>query len=304
MALAEVYNFQHTTEIDKAEPLLRRALELDPNYFPALYALGALRFCCQNRIADGMKTGRTGTAAESHLHCRAQPSHSHVLGRRGSAGGAEQLLADSSHNQSAWIPIYAYRHEWQKAAAIMYDETTRANLPIPPDARYGYFAVLMGATDSTSTSSARSSYFKSRQESAGRATEHPPRTSRWAADMSVEIGLAELMMRAGDEVAGAARARDGAVSIGHRRCQISSWPYVVHLAAGSRPCSAWADRRGYRRDRRLFAFRLGPRRVAARCGYRLRWIARLTIVSNASSQSAAPMRFTSEPSSTPCAIKR
>ena len=44
-ALAEIYNFQRTTEIDKAEPLLSRALELDPNYFPALYALGALHFC-------------------------------------------------------------------------------------------------------------------------------------------------------------------------------------------------------------------------------------------------------------------
>jgi TolB-like protein/DNA-binding winged helix-turn-helix (wHTH) protein len=198
MALAEIYNFQHTTEIDKAEPLLKRALELDPNYFPALYALGALRFCCQNRIADGIRLAEqalrldpTSTAVRSLLI--------HMYLDVGDLRAAEQLLANSNQNQSAWIPIYAYRHEWQKAAAIMYDEGTRANLPIPPDVRYGYFAVLMSATDSTSTRRALELFEKEAQilwQNDGTPTTRVP----MGGDMSVEIGLADLMMRAGDKV--------------------------------------------------------------------------------------------------------
>ena len=198
MALAEIYNFQHTTEIDKAEPLLRRALELDPNYFPALYALGALRFCCQSRIADGIRLAEqalrldpTSTAVRSLLV--------HMYLDVGDLRAAERLLANRNQNQSAWIPIYAYRHEWQKAAAIMYDEGTRANLPIPPDTRYGQFAVLMSATDSTSTRRALELFEKEariRWQNDGTPTTNIPMSR----DMSLEIGLADLMMRAGDEV--------------------------------------------------------------------------------------------------------
>jgi TolB-like protein/DNA-binding winged helix-turn-helix (wHTH) protein len=201
MGLAEIYNFQHTTEIDKAEPLLRRALELDPNYFPALYALGALRFCCQNRIADGIRLAEqalrldpTSTAVRSLLI--------HMYLDVGDLRAAEQILADSNQNQSAWIPIYAYRHEWQRAAAIMYDEGTRANLPIPPDARYGHFAVLMSATDSTSTRRALELFEKETKISW--QNDGTPTTSiPMGGDMSLEIGLADLMMRTGDT----ARAR-------------------------------------------------------------------------------------------------
>jgi TolB-like protein/DNA-binding winged helix-turn-helix (wHTH) protein len=198
MDLAEIYNFQRTTEIDKAEPLLRRALELDPNYFPALYALGALRFCCQNRIADGVRL------AEQAL--RLDPSSTavrslliHMYLDVGDLRAAEQLLANSNQNQSAWIPIYAYRHEWQKAAAIMYDEGTRANLPIPPDARYGHFAVLMSATDSTSTRRALELFEKEARihwQNDGTPTTSIP----MGRDMSLEVGLGDLMMRAGDKM--------------------------------------------------------------------------------------------------------
>jgi TolB-like protein/DNA-binding winged helix-turn-helix (wHTH) protein len=198
VALAEIYNFQRTTEIDKAESLLKGALALDPNYFPALYALGALRFCCQNRIADGIRLAEqalrldpTSTAVRSLLV--------HMYLDVGDLRAAELLLADSNENQSAWIPIYAYRHEWQKAAAIMYDEATRANLPIPPDARYGQFAVLMSATDPASTRRALELFKKAtgiRWQSDGT----PVMTIPMGADLSLEIGLAELMMRTGDEV--------------------------------------------------------------------------------------------------------
>jgi TolB-like protein/DNA-binding winged helix-turn-helix (wHTH) protein len=200
-ALAEIYNFQHTTEIDKAEPLLARALELDPNYFPALYALGALRFCCQNRIADGIRL------AEQAL--RLDPSSTavrsvliHMYLDVGDVRAAEQLLANVNQNQSAWVAIYAYRHEWQKAAAIMYNDGARANIPILPDARYGYFAVLMSATDSTSRRRALELFEKEariRWQDDGTPTMSIPMNG----DMNLEIGLGDLMMRAGEK----ARAR-------------------------------------------------------------------------------------------------
>jgi len=200
-ALAETYNFQRTTDIDKAEPLLTHALELDPNYFPALYALGALRFCCQSRIADGIRL------AEQAL--RLDPSSTavrsiliHMYLDVGDLRAAEQLLADSTQNQSAWVAIHAYRHDWQKAAAIMYDDGARANLPILPDARYGYLAVLMSATDPTSQRRALALFEKvarvTWQSDGTPSTGIPMR-----GDMNVVVGLGELMMRAGDQ----ARAR-------------------------------------------------------------------------------------------------
>jgi TolB-like protein/DNA-binding winged helix-turn-helix (wHTH) protein len=197
-ALAAIYQFQRSTEISKAEPLFTRALELDPNYFPALYSLGALRFCCQNRIADGIRL------AEQAL--RLDPTSSavrslliHMYLDVGDLSAAEQLLADSSQNQSAWVAIYAYRHMWQKAAAIMFDDAARANLPIPPDARYGLFAMLMSATDSNSRGRARQVLEKKariRWQNDGTPTTPIPLNS----EMDVEIGLADLMMRAGDGV--------------------------------------------------------------------------------------------------------
>jgi TolB-like protein/DNA-binding winged helix-turn-helix (wHTH) protein len=196
-ALAEIYQFQRTGEIHQIEPLLTHALELDPNYFPALYALGTLRFCCQNRIADGIRLAEqalrldpTSTAVRSVLV--------HMYLDVGDLPAAEQLLVNSSQNQSAWVAIHAYRHEWQKAAAIMYNEGTRANLPIPPDARYGHFAVLMGATDVTSRHRALELFQKEARISW--QDDGTPTTSiPIGRDMSLEIGLGDLMMRVGDK---------------------------------------------------------------------------------------------------------
>jgi TolB-like protein/DNA-binding winged helix-turn-helix (wHTH) protein len=197
-ALAGIYNFQRAAEIDKAEPLLTRALALDPNYFPALYALGALRFCCQNRIADGIRLAEqalrldpTASAVRSILI--------HMYLDVGDLPAAEQLLTNSKQNQGAWVAIYAYRHEWQKAAAIMYDDGPRANLPIPPDTRYGFFAVLMSASDSTSTRQALA-LFEKEARIQWRSNGTPTTRTPMNGDMSLEIGLGDLMMRAGDTV--------------------------------------------------------------------------------------------------------
>jgi TolB-like protein/DNA-binding winged helix-turn-helix (wHTH) protein len=197
-ALAEIYNFQEAAEIDKAEPLLLHALEIDPNYFPALYALGTLRFCCQNRIADGIRLAEqalrldsTSTAVRSILI--------HMYLDVGDPRAAEELLSNSNQNQSAWVAIYAYRHEWQRAAAIMYDDGARANLPILPDTRYGTLAVLMSATDSTSTRRALE-LFEKEARITWRNDGTPTTSIPMDRDMSLEIGLGDLMMRAGDEV--------------------------------------------------------------------------------------------------------
>jgi len=197
-ALAETYNFQRTTDIDKAEPLLTNALELDPNYFPALYALGALRFCCQSRIADGIRLAEqalrldpTSTAVRSLLI--------HMYLDVGDLRAAEQLLADSNQNQSAWVAIHAYRHESQKAAAIMYDDGARANIPILPDARYGYLAVLMSATDPTSQRRALE-LFEKEARVKWQSDGTPLLGIPMRGDMNLVVGLGDLMMRAGDEV--------------------------------------------------------------------------------------------------------
>lgn len=196
IALAEIYNFEDSTEIDKAEPLMRHALELDPNYFPALYALGALRFCCQNRIADGirlaeqaLKLDPTSTAVRSLLI--------HMYLDIGDLPAAEKLLANDNENQSAWLPIYAYRHEWQKVAALIYDDGTRANLPIPPDWRYGLLGVLMSSTDANSTRRALK-LFERQTKIRWQADGTPTMGIPMDGDIDLEIGLADLMQRAGD----------------------------------------------------------------------------------------------------------
>jgi TolB-like protein/DNA-binding winged helix-turn-helix (wHTH) protein len=193
-ALAQIYLFQRATEIDKAEPLFARALEIDPNYFPALYGLGVLRFCCQNRIADGIRL------AEQAL--RLDPTSSAVRGILihmyldvGDLPAAEQLLANDQ-NRSAWVAVHAYRHEWQKAAAIMYNDAVRANIPIPPDERYGFFAVLMSATDPSSRRRALDFF----EKQAKIAWQNGTPTTRIPinGDMALEVGVGDLMMRAGD----------------------------------------------------------------------------------------------------------
>jgi TolB-like protein/DNA-binding winged helix-turn-helix (wHTH) protein len=193
-ALAQIYLFQRATEIDKAEPLFTRALEIDPNYFPALYGQGVLRFCCQNRIADGIQLAEralrldpTSTAVRGVLI--------HMYLDVGDLPAAEQLLAND-HNQSAWVAVHAYRHEWQKAAAIMYNDAVRANIPIPPDARYGHFAVLMSATDSSSRRRALDFFEKEARISWQNGT--PTTRIPIKGDMGLEVGMGDLMMRAGD----------------------------------------------------------------------------------------------------------
>ena len=199
-ALAEIYQFQRTTEIDKAEPLLTHALELDPNYFPALYTLGTLRFCCQGRIADGIRLAEralrldpTSTAVRGVLV--------HMYLDIGDLAAAEQLLSEGNHNQSAWVAIHAYKHEWQKAAAIMYNDAARTNLPIPPDARYGHFAILMSAVDLPSRD--RALEFFNRQAGITWQNGMPNTVVPVKGDMGLAVGVGDLLLRAGDT----ARAR-------------------------------------------------------------------------------------------------
>jgi TolB-like protein/DNA-binding winged helix-turn-helix (wHTH) protein/Tfp pilus assembly protein PilF len=300
-ALGLIYYFQRTTEIDKAEPLLARALELDPNYFPALYALGGLRFCCQNRIADGIRLAEqalrldpTSTAVRSILV--------HMYLDVGDLRAAEQLLADGSQNQSAWVAIYAYRHEWLKAAAIIYDDGMRANLPIPPDSRYGHFAVLMNATDPASIRRALELFGKEAKitwQGDGTPTTHVPING----DMSLEVGLGDLMLRAGDTV----RARQ-----------------VLEMALSASDLAAVKYRRGamwftLQRARALVLLgrtdeALGELDAYSRSGWApddgcsmptpRSMDCAATSASSVSSRSAMPTRFASAPRSMRCAVRR
>ncbi|HEY2465287.1 MAG TPA: tetratricopeptide repeat protein [Steroidobacteraceae bacterium] len=141
-AIALVFIFHRTTRIDEAEPLLMHALELDPNYLPALYNLATLQYCCQGRFAEAIKTSEQalnleptstsvrGLLAQMYLAVNDLPA-------------AETLLSRDNRNSSAWMAIYAYRHDWHKAAAIMYDDHSRANLPTLADSITGAFVVEM-----------------------------------------------------------------------------------------------------------------------------------------------------------------
>jgi TolB-like protein/DNA-binding winged helix-turn-helix (wHTH) protein/cytochrome c-type biogenesis protein CcmH/NrfG len=153
-AIAFEYIFHRTTLIDQAEPLLMHALELDPNYFPALYNLASLQFCCQGRFAEAIKTGEQALQLE--------PTSTSVRGLLAQTylgvndlHAAEQVLSKDNTNSTAWMAVYAYRHEWRKAAAIMYDDHTRANLPTGADGITGTFVVAMDSQNKESFVKAR-----------------------------------------------------------------------------------------------------------------------------------------------------
>ena len=157
----------------------------------------------------------------------------------------------ASQNQSAWVAIYAYRHEWQKAGChhvrqgragrIFRSRRTR----VMDISRW-----LMSATDSTSRRRALEIFEKEARISW--QNDGTPTTSiPMGRDMSLEIGLADLMMRAGDRM----RARRvlemvlSASDLAGR--QVSARRHVQFL----QPCSVLAPSSSLGRDDRRCARR-------------------------------------------------
>jgi TolB-like protein/DNA-binding winged helix-turn-helix (wHTH) protein len=135
---AVAYLYQRTDEIERVEPLLRRALALDANFFPALIRLGELRYCCQARLAEGIKFGEQAL--------RVDPSSTlvrnflvHMYLAIGDDLAAEALAGDDP-DSIVRSPIFAHRHQWAKAARAFY---ANRNDQAPPD-NY-VFPVLMDA---------------------------------------------------------------------------------------------------------------------------------------------------------------
>ena len=154
-AIALEFIFHRTALIGQAEPLLMHALELDPNYFPALYNLATLQYCCQGRFAEAIKTSEQALTLE--------PTSTSVRGLLAQMylavndlPAAETLLSKDNRNSSAWMAVYAYQRDWHKAAAIMYDEHARANLPTLADGITGAFVVGMDSHNRQSQAPARS----------------------------------------------------------------------------------------------------------------------------------------------------
>lgn len=196
--LASHYYFQRPSQIDKAEPLLIHALELDPNYFPALLSLATLHYCCQGRLADAIKVAEQALKQDpSSTTVRSLLVHMYFA--VDDAPAAEVLLAHNNPNKGSWISLYAYQRDWRKAVAIMSDERMRASLPGPLDVAAGEFALRVNATDTASRQRAQA-LFEKTVEVNWAQDGTPSSNVPMGDDMGEVVGLADLMLRAGETV--------------------------------------------------------------------------------------------------------
>jgi TolB-like protein/DNA-binding winged helix-turn-helix (wHTH) protein/cytochrome c-type biogenesis protein CcmH/NrfG len=138
---ATVYLYQRTREQERIEPLLRRALSLDPNYFLALLRLGEIRFCCQGKIAEGIryaeqafKIDPTSTWVRNfliHMYLGVDDPQ------------AAETLADADPDSISRNPIYRYRRDWLQATRALYGERSAQ---AEPD-RHPFPVVMQAAAD-------------------------------------------------------------------------------------------------------------------------------------------------------------
>ncbi|HEY6640496.1 MAG TPA: hypothetical protein VIZ63_00005, partial [Povalibacter sp.] len=133
---AVLYLYQRTGEFERIEPLLQRALSLDPNYFVALMRLSEIRYCCQRRSAEGIKL------AEQAL--RIDPSSTwvrnfliHMYLDVDDIDAAESLV-DPDPTSISRLRIHVYRHDWNRATEPLY---SGRNAQAEPD--YSVFSMVM-----------------------------------------------------------------------------------------------------------------------------------------------------------------
>ena len=181
--------YRRTDRVAEIEPLLLKALTLDPNYFPALTRLGELRFCCQGRMAEGIKL------AEEAL--KLEPSSTwvrnfliHMYLSVGDVEAAQNLATDddSSISRNA---IYTHRREWTQATKALYENRNRQ---AEPDGQA--FAILMDALETRQYR--RAIDYLERRRDLTWTDGRPAYAVPMGDDCSDLIALAQLYRRAGE----------------------------------------------------------------------------------------------------------
>jgi len=101
-----------------ANALILQALELDPNYYPALMRLAELRWCCEGEVAEAIRYGERALALEPNA---SWPQHFLVPFYLdiGELDTAKQVLAESrERNPIGQLPILLYERDWKKAGEL------------------------------------------------------------------------------------------------------------------------------------------------------------------------------------------
>lgn len=141
-----IRSMRGAVRIAEVGPLLERALELDPGYFPALTFQAEQRWCCEKQTAEGIRLAERvltidPTSSEAALLLM------HMYLSLDDVAAATQLQKQYAHNSDARGAILARRRSWGEAARIVYDERTRDSQASAPSHVPLLLAVRMHAYD-------------------------------------------------------------------------------------------------------------------------------------------------------------
>lgn len=137
------YAARRTGEIDKAEQLLLRSLELDPSYQPSLIFLAEFRAFAQSRYADAIKIFEDALLQDPDL-IRLKESLAHVYLATGDLAAVDNVVAGSTSKTSIIWSLVA--HQRYKEAAKLYDNNR--SIASEDDIGPALFAVYMDAVQS------------------------------------------------------------------------------------------------------------------------------------------------------------
>jgi tetratricopeptide (TPR) repeat protein len=194
VAKALTFFFRRTTEIAQVEPLLLRALDLDPDFYMALYWLAKLRVT-QGREADAAKL------MEQAFFKSQDPTSiifiddlAHIYATVGDVTAAENLIAPSKNKPLRIVTLVA-RREWHAAALLAYQNPDGFFPGL--DTMAAVFAVRMDAHQNHQIARARKlleDYAQVKWDTHGLPITQVPMSH----DMTAAVGLADVLQLLGD----------------------------------------------------------------------------------------------------------
>ncbi len=177
------------SNVPETNTLLLRALQRDPNYYPALMRLAELRWCCEGKFAEAIRYGEQALAMEPQA---AWPRHFLVpfYVDIGDLEAARQLAGETQRTDPlVSLALLAAEGKFKAAADIVYAaEGSISGL----DGSFMVRALLQGAGNRAEARRARKSfedYLEIKWTSDG---------PRFYDDYEAVVSLADLMMRDGE----------------------------------------------------------------------------------------------------------
>jgi len=195
-----VYLLYERSDSDGAAALLVDALKLDPQYQPALTRLGEVRFFIEGRSAEAIRLGEQALMLDSASETTRRALIRAYLSV-GDLGAASEIAGNPvPGNAARTIPILLYRLEWIAAGESAYRSLAQGT-STPIDNPMEVVAIRMHARTSGALERAQ----RALEANAGLkwdASDRPTLPERVDVNRENAIGLADLLLRAGDQERG------------------------------------------------------------------------------------------------------